>query len=70
MIHNNLFGLFNFYLLGESLQLPDINVKELIPRTNADLTADGHRLEKRVNQPGAGIKPKRVSALIQRGALR
>ena len=52
------------------LALPLLNVKEPIRRTSDDLTAEGHRAEKMVNQATAGMKPKRVSALIQRGALR
>jgi len=47
-----------------------LNVKEPTLKTRADLTPDGHWRVKRVNQAAAGMKPKRVRALIQRGALR
>ncbi|MCK0505357.1 TrbM/KikA/MpfK family conjugal transfer protein [Aromatoleum anaerobium] len=48
----------------------DFNVKEPTSETSARLTAEGHGVEGRVNQAAARMKPKRVSALIQRGALR
>jgi hypothetical protein len=48
----------------------DFNVKETTSRAAEYLPTEGHGLEVMVNQAAAGMKPKRVSALIQRGALR
>ena len=45
-------------------------MKESTRRTSEFLTAEGHRDEKLANQATVGINPNRVSALIQRGALR
>ena len=47
-----------------------INVKEPTAKASDDLTIKGHRVETSVNQVAAGMNPKRVSDLIQRGALR
>jgi hypothetical protein len=46
------------------------NVKETTSKAAEYLTTEGHWLEVKVNQAAAGMKPKRVRALIQRGALR
>jgi hypothetical protein len=46
------------------------NVKETVLKATEFLTSEGHRFEAMANQATAGMKPKRVSALIQRGALR
>ena len=46
------------------------NVKEPTAKASDDLTIKGHRVETSVNQVAAGMNPKRVSDLIQRGALR
>lgn len=46
------------------------NVKETAPKATENLTSEGHWFEGMANQATAGMKPKRVSALIQRGALR
>ncbi|WP_425532221.1 hypothetical protein [Aromatoleum anaerobium] len=57
--------------LGNTVSLEfRFNVKEPTSETSARLTAEGHGVEGRVNQAAARMKPKRVSALIQRGALR
>jgi hypothetical protein len=48
----------------------DFNVKETAPKATENLTSEGHWFEVVANQATAGMKPKRVSALIQRGALR
>jgi hypothetical protein len=45
-------------------------VKETALKATEFLTSEGHRFESMANQATAGMKPKRVSALIQRGALR
>ena len=47
-----------------------VNVKETALKPAESLTSEGHRYEAMANQATAGMKPKRVSALIQRGALR
>ena len=49
---------------------PVLNVKETAPKATENLTSEGHWFEVVANQATAGMKPKRVSALIQRGALR
>ena len=46
------------------------NVKEADRKATKYLTSEGHWFEAKANQATAGMKPKRVSALIQRGALR
>ena len=46
------------------------NVKEPTLKTSANLTAKDHEMGVRLNQAGFGMKPKRISVLIQRGALR
>ena len=48
----------------------NFNVKETAPKATENLTSEGHWFEGMANQATAGMKPKRVSALIQRGALR
>ena len=50
--------------------LKALNVKETALKAAESLTTEGHRFEAMANQAAAGIKPKRVRALIQRGALR
>ncbi|MBA4143664.1 MAG: hypothetical protein H0X43_11845 [Nitrosospira sp.] len=46
---------------------PFVNVEEHTLKTNAGLTADSHRLVRREYQmAAAGMKPKRVSVLIQK----
>ena len=47
-----------------------LNVKETALRATEYLAREGHRFEAMSNQATAGMKPKRVRALIQRGALR
>jgi hypothetical protein len=47
-----------------------VNVKETPPKATEYLTSEGHRFEAMADQATAGMKPKRVNALIQRGALR
>ena len=47
-----------------------VNVKETASKAAESLTTEGHRFEAMANQAAAGIKPNRVRALIQRGALR
>ena len=46
------------------------NVKETASKAAESLTTEGHRFEAMANQAAAGMKPNRVRALIQRGALR
>lgn len=57
-------------MLREKLQCLLFNVKETAPKATENLTSEGHWFEVVANQATAGMKPKRVSALIQRGALR
>jgi hypothetical protein len=45
-------------------------VKEPTLKASNGLTTEGHGCEAMANQATAGMKPKRVRALIQRGALR
>ncbi|MBP9806545.1 MAG: hypothetical protein KBE22_16795, partial [Candidatus Accumulibacter sp.] len=42
-----------------------VNVKETAPKATENLTSEGHWFEVVANQATAGMKPKRVSALIQ-----
>ncbi|MBI3144155.1 MAG: hypothetical protein HYZ18_02585, partial [Pseudogulbenkiania sp.] len=52
------------------LTWPLINVKEPRSKASKGLTLSSHRNGWPASQAAAGMKPKRVSALIQRGALR